>query len=83
MQPWSRTKKEVTVFYDYDKPFINHSFINTEWMLLNISVTTLEANDYVWLEFMLHLKRNHDFYGIFLFKFFFLYIIIAYSIKNI
>ena len=63
LQSWSRTKKEVIVYYDNEKPFMNHSFINTEWKLLNIHVTALEQNEFVWLEFVLHLKRNHAFYG--------------------
>jgi hypothetical protein len=63
LQSWSRTKKEVIVNYDYEKPFMNHSYIHTEWKLLNITVTSLEENDFVWLEFIVHLKRNHAFYG--------------------
>lgn len=42
---------------------MNHSYIHTEWKLLNITVTPLEENDFVWLEFIVHLKRNHAFYG--------------------
>ncbi len=65
LQSWSRSKKEVVVYYDNEKPFMNHSFIHTEWKLLNISVMPFEENEFVWLEFKLHLKRNHAFYGIF------------------
>ena len=42
---------------------MNHSFINTEWRLLDINVQPGEQNDFVWLEFTLYLKRNHAFYG--------------------
>ena len=63
LQSWSRTKNEISVHTDYDKPFNNYSFINTEWRLLNISVVLLEVNDFVWLEFTLYLSRNHAFYG--------------------
>jgi hypothetical protein len=63
LQSWSRSKKEIIVMNDNEKPFLNHSFINTEWKLLNITVTPLEQNEFVWLEYMLHLKRNHAFYG--------------------
>lgn len=42
---------------------MNHSFIHTEWKLLNITVSANEQNEFVWLEFMLYLKRNHAFYG--------------------
>ena len=63
LQSWSRTKKEVVVFYNNEIPFQNHSYIHTEWKLLNITMLALEQNDYVWLEFMIHLKRNHAFYG--------------------
>lgn len=63
LQSWSRSKKEVVVNYDTERPFLNHSFIHTEWKLLNITYEALEQNDFVWLEFVLHLKRNHAFYG--------------------
>lgn len=63
LQSWSRTKREVEVKNDDEKPFQNHSFIHTEWKLLNITVSVLEHNDFVWLEYMIHLKRNHAFYG--------------------
>ena len=44
--------------YDNQRPY---SFIH---LLLNIIYEAMEQNDIVWLEFMLHLKRNHAFYGI-------------------
>ncbi len=62
-QSWSRTKEEISVYTDFDKPFQSYSFIQTEWDLLNISVSYREVNDFVWLEFILSLKRNHDYYG--------------------
>lgn len=62
LQSWSRSKREVIVNHD-EVPFMNHSFILTEWKLLNITVEAHELNEFVWLEFKLHLKRNHAFYG--------------------
>lgn len=62
LQSWARNKHEVYVFHD-ENPYMNHSFINTEWRLLNIKVQPGEQNEFVWLEFTLFLKRNHAFYG--------------------
>ena len=42
---------------------MNHSFILTEWKLLNITADEGEENDFVWVEFMIMLRRNHAFYG--------------------
>ncbi|RNA21152.1 neuronal acetylcholine receptor subunit alpha-7 isoform X2 [Brachionus plicatilis] len=67
LQSWSRSKKEVIVYYNNEKPYLNHSFIHTEWKLLNISVLANEQNDFVWLEFTLFLQRNHAFYALFVF----------------
>jgi nicotinic acetylcholine receptor len=61
LQSWARNKQEVYVFHD-ENPYMNHSFINTEWRLLNINVQPGEQNNFVWLEFTLYLKRNHAFY---------------------
>jgi hypothetical protein len=63
LQSWSRTAGELTVNDDKERPFMNHSFIHTEWKLINMSVRSLSENDFVWLEFTVELKRNHDFYG--------------------
>jgi hypothetical protein len=62
LQSWSRSRTEIVVQNDELKPYINHPFIHTEWKLLNISVKPNEVNNFVWLEFTLHLKRNHAFY---------------------
>lgn len=69
LQSWSRSKKEVIVYYNNEKPYLNHSFIHTEWKLLNISVVANEQNEFVWLEFTLFLQRNHAFYGKILIQF--------------
>ena len=58
LQSWSRSKHEVIVNYDSETPFMNHSYIHTEWKLLNITVSPLEQNDFVWLEFIVHLGLN-------------------------
>ncbi len=50
------------VVNDASKPFLNYPFINTEWKLTNVTVSPNEENNFVWLEFKLHLKRNHAFY---------------------
>lgn len=42
---------------------MNHSFILTEWKLLNITANASEQNDFVWVAFVISLKRNHAFYG--------------------
>jgi len=61
LQSWARNKQEVYVNHD-ENPYMNHSFINTEWRLLSINVQPGEQNNFVWLEFTLYLKRNHAFY---------------------
>ncbi len=50
------------VVNDEIRPFLNYPFINTEWKLTNVSVVPKEENNFVWLEFTLHLKRNSAFY---------------------
>ena len=62
LQSWSRTKREIIVNYDHEKPYMNHSFIKTEWNLLKLNVTRKEENDFTWLEFTIYLRRNHAFY---------------------
>lgn len=52
----------MIVFTPTDKAFNTYSYIKTEWNLINITVTNNEANNFVWLEYSLSLKRNHAFY---------------------
>jgi hypothetical protein len=61
----SRSKKEIVVVNDIsESEYLNQTnAIHTEWQVMNLTVILRERNDYVWLEYMLNLKRNHAFYG--------------------
>jgi hypothetical protein len=61
----SRSKKEIVVVNDIsESEYLNQTnAIHTEWQVMNLTVILRERNDYVWLEYMLSLKRNHAFYG--------------------
>ena len=62
-QSWARDRLELVVNDGKDNLFINHTYINTEWNILNVSVNEREDNRIVYLEFIILLKRNHAFYG--------------------
>ncbi|RNA21153.1 neuronal acetylcholine receptor subunit alpha-10-like [Brachionus plicatilis] len=61
-QSWSRSKHEILVVNDQENYGMNTTFIHTEWNIVNITVNQREKNEFVWLEYNLHLKRNSAFY---------------------
>jgi hypothetical protein len=62
LQSWSRDGKELIVNFNQEMPVIQHSFIDTEWKLINITYEQKEYKGYYYLEYTLNLKRNHAFY---------------------
>lgn len=67
LQSWSRPKQELVVVNDIslnNNQIRQLNFIETEWKIESIHVSTKEENKFVWLEYKLNLKRNHVFYVI-------------------
>jgi hypothetical protein len=62
-QSWARDRQELVVYDGRENPFKNHTYINTEWKILNLTVVEREDNKIVYLEFLVKLKRNSNFYS--------------------
>lgn len=55
--------KEVIVYHGAENSIFNTTFSRPEWAILNRTVVEHEVNKIIYLEFIVILKRNTDFYG--------------------
>lgn len=61
-QSWAQSQEEVSIDFESVKPN-KSSYIYTEWKLYNLSSVVRRSNNFLYVEYILFLKRNHAYYG--------------------